>query len=1027
MTRISLLGPLAIDGHRVNAGRRERQLLTLLALAAGAPVSMPRIVDALWGDDPPANATNAVQASVSRVRRAMDTVAVEHTGAGYRLIVTSEELDVVEMERLVSAARSHTEAALRLELADRALSLVRGEPLQDLAEQLPAERTRLEELILGAHEIRADALVTTGRAGEAVVALEQLLQEHPLRERLWAQLVEALYADGRQGEALRAYQRAANMLAEELGVEPGPGLRAAEERVLMQDPTLLPAPRGWSAGGLPPLRTEVFGRADAVRRVLGSLETRRLVTLTGPGGVGKTTVALLAGTTSDRPAWFIDLTGASDRSSAEQLMSSSFSDARSDVGTPLDRAVSFLAGRPTLLIVDNCEHLVEVAAEIVRELLDRLPELAVVATSRQPLGLAEEQMFTLDPLDTTGPSAAAVSLFLDRARAVRADSVGPDDLQMVIDICDRVDGLPLAVVLAASAVSIMSVHDMYRRLEAGAHIPALPRRDRPPRHDTVDATIDWSVDQLDSDARTLFERMSIFDTPPTLDAVVSVCGFDPLNSTSAVDAISQLVTGSLVTLDGGRYWMLSVVRNNAERRRGDQEELARRYVEFHADFARNVQPRILAGPDQAGLLDTIDATRQDLEAALRLASEIAPNRAAEIAAVLVWASTIRLSDDSTLELVESVLASLDLEVTEASVTAELGLALSEAVGERRRTDAAVGLAHTIERAERLGMRRETGLGYGVMALLQTDDLAHAAQLVAKGTAVIEEGDDWGTGIMALIEANVAGYTSGVGDAIEAARRAVDLLGRSQDHWRQATALSVLGTLNLMCGEYEAADEAYREVVRISDQMELQYDGSLARSQLANSAMLAGRSSQALELAQAAVAYADRLGGGGARANALNTLGRVLHVTNWLVEARSAHEEALNIYRMLDAWAGVAHTLDNLGLVESSAGNGEGAEALHREALAINEESGDPLSVAFTLEGLALAMSLTDRGRDAARLLGASDRLRRALGVPLVGGERRHVARAEALARESGVPFEQHFADGARAEDWRSVVPDISPT
>jgi tetratricopeptide (TPR) repeat protein len=323
-------------------------------------------------------------------------------------------------------------------------------------------------------------------------------------------------------------------------------------------------------------------------------------------------------------------------------------------------------------------------------------------------------------------------------------------------------------------------------------------------------------------------------------------------------------------------------------------------------------------------------------------------------------------------------------------------------------------------AESVGSRRLIALALGIEALKRADDIGEAVSMVHEAQAMSD--DRWLDGVLHIIEANLIGYVDGVGSATAAAEAAVQDLEAVNDRWRTATALSILGTLRQMVGDYEAADRTHRQVLSIADDMGLDYDRFLALAQLANTALLRGDLAAAMGLAHEALAAARTLGGG-ARANALNTLGRVANATGRFADARSAHAEALRIYTGLDAYAGMAHSLDNLGLVASRSGDPDGGGRRHLQALEINAEKGDPLSVAFSLEGLALSLAMRDRGNDAARLLGAAHGQRAALGLPLPDGERRYVDMAAALARESADDFDVAFSEGETA-DWRRVLDQV---
>ena len=1008
--RLRLLGTTTFESEPVRLGSRDRRLLALLAVHAPNAVSPAVIVDELWGEDLPTNPANAVQASVSRLRRKLGDV-IPLSDAGYRLEIEPDEIDLAVLEHLVRSARSAETPDERLTDAEVAVELIRA-GLEDVP---PTVERRFATLASEAHELYAEALLEAHRFTDAARLLEDLVSVDPFREPLWGLLMQALYGDGKQAEALRTFQRAVAALAE-AGLEPGPQLSEIEERILLQDPSLSTTPTPLPKQLLPLPRTQTIGRAEDVRSVERLLRSSRTVTLTGLGGVGKTTLATEVGRARADRAWFVDLTSISRDDDVSVAVAEAVAPSSID-RAPLDRIVDRFIGTAGLLIIDNCEHVIEGAAATVSALIDRLPDLHVLATSREPLRIRGEQTYPVSPLDT-GIDGAAVELFSIRAEAVRPGVTDGVDHQTIVDVCRRVDGIPLAIELVASAAATMSVDDLAARLGSEQPLPTSPERDRPARHASLEAIVEWSVSNLSEDERRVFARLSVLPDGGRLDAVERVVGFEPVEPERVGLMLAELVNRSLVDFDAGRYRQLWLVRRIAARglKPEESEELERRFVQWSADLVRSISGQLKSGVEQREALASIDTEAANLRHALRTpAGE--ESDVIDIAHALVWSSAMRVGNDDSIRVAEERLRSIEGPYTERYVEARLGIALSDAVGERRSSHPSDGL---VEMAESVGSPRLIALALGIEALRRAEDIGEAVSMVYDAQSMSD--DRWLDGVLHIIEANLVGYVDGVGSATAAAEAAVQDLDAVNDRWRTATALSILGTLRQMSGDYEAADRTHRQVLAIADEMGLDYDRFLALAQIANTALLRGDHAGAIELAHQALAAARALGGG-ARANALNTLGRVSNAMGRFADARSAHAEALRLYTRLDAYGGMAHSLDNLGLVASRSGDPDEGGRRHLQALEINAEKGDPLSVAFSLEGLALSLAMRDRGDDAARLLGAARAQRAALGLPLPEGERRYVDMAEALARESADDFGAALSDG-ETTDWRVLAEEV---
>ena len=457
-------GPASVPGHKGEA------LLALLALALPRAVSDDRLIDELWGDDQPANPANSLQAQVSQLRRLLGRGAVTWAAAGYRLALGPDDVDAIRLERLVgdgraAAAASDHQAALANFVA--AVALLRGPPLMDLLDHAFARdaSSRLDEVVMAAHEGMVDGQLASGRHADVVIALNELVAAHPLRERFHAQLVLALFRCGRQTEALRACRRARAVLAEEVGLEPGPELRALERAVLAHDPALAaPVPLASidRQPALPASLTTFIGRAAEVAELQERLVSSRLVTVVGAAGVGKTRLALAVAATlaADREVRLVELGPIGDQATVPEAVASALGAADRSPTSPsaAERAARAVGGRAVVLVLDNCEHVLEAVAALVTGLLRACPELRVIATSRQPLGADGEQQLALGPLRDDD----AVALFVDRARAVQPSFDAADE--GVSGLCRRLDGLPLAIELAAARCKSLPVPEIELRL-----------------------------------------------------------------------------------------------------------------------------------------------------------------------------------------------------------------------------------------------------------------------------------------------------------------------------------------------------------------------------------------------------------------------------------------------------------------------------------------------------------------------------------------------------------------------------------
>ncbi|MEV0149297.1 MULTISPECIES: BTAD domain-containing putative transcriptional regulator [unclassified Nonomuraea] len=628
-------------------GPRPRALLALLLLDAGRLVGVERLIDGQYGDDPPAGAANAIQAHVSRLRRNLPAGLVEFHGAGYRLAVEPEDVDAHRFERLARegrellAAGQHEPAARVLK---EALALWRGPALADVADApfAPPQAARLEEARLAAREDLAEAeLALPG--GTSVAELRELVAAHPLRERLRGQLMRALHASGQQAAALAVYDEVRRLLAEELGTDPASELAALHLAILRGEGRREQVPRR----RVPAPLNRLIGREEELARI-AALGDARLVTIVGPGGTGKTRLAVEAvhRAAPGREAGFADLSSVDDGPQvapavlgALGLREAGLQAPALDRPDPVDRLVAALADQSLLLVLDNCEHVVAAAAELVRRLLDACPGVAVMATSREPLGLTGEMLVPLAPLAVpppgTDPADAldypAVRLFAERAAAVRPGfAAGPEVAAACAEICATLDGLPLAIELAAARLRTFTPAEIAARLNEHGRFKLLSRGDRTAaaRHRTLHAVVEWSWSLLTPEEQEVARRFSVFAGGASLEAAESVCGDG--------DVLANLVDKSLVEADGGRYRMLDTIRLFCAERlaeAGEQRRTRDAHAAWFLALAREADPW-LRRAEQLDWLARLSAEYDNLRAALRHTVEEDPETASRLVAAL---------------------------------------------------------------------------------------------------------------------------------------------------------------------------------------------------------------------------------------------------------------------------------------------------------------------------------------------------------------------------------------------------------
>jgi predicted ATPase/DNA-binding SARP family transcriptional activator len=712
-----VLGPVQVvagSGPVELATGRQIALLSCLLIAGDEVCSRDRLIDALWGERPPATATNALQVHVHALRRRLGPERIAREATGYRLRREPGELDLERFELLAARGRSEL-ADGRAETAAAtlrdALGLWRGPAYEDVRYEAfaQAEVARLDELRLAALEDRIEADLALGRHRDLVSELEALVAAHPGSERLSGQLMLALYRSGRQTAALEVFQRARAKMRDELGLEPGPALQELQQAILRHEPRLAVEPR--ARPRLPAPETPLVGReaelTELAALVRGAL---RLVTLTGAGGIGKTRLALqvghdLAEAFADG-VYFVDLSHVTDPELVADAIAGVLGLGTQRDEPPAAAVQGFLGGRNALLILDNFEA-VDEAAPLVSELLRSAPELAVLVTSRTPLRLSGEHQFRVEPL----PLADAVQLFTARARAVAPSFRRPGDDAEVAQLCLRLDCLPLAIELSAARTRDYAPGELLESVPGSLELAGEGPRDLPSRQRTLRSTIDWSYRLLAPDEQALFTRLAVFAGGFAAASAAAVCG-------AGRETLAALVAASLVHeragLEGAvRCFMLETVREYAlERLEAEGDEWRRRHAEHYAAVAEAVEDEHPASRSGAAWHE-LELEHDNFRAALDWSRDSgAAETALRIAAALAyfWATSDHLREggariDEALSRAGDAPASLRAKAQvgmarvaqslgdyeRMRVSAQSGLDLFRALGDEPRTALALNL------------------------------------------------------------------------------------------------------------------------------------------------------------------------------------------------------------------------------------------------------------------------------------------------------------------------------------------------
>ena len=625
-------------------GPKPRLALALLAARRGSVVSTDQLCNELWGINLPEDPLGVLQSHLSRLRRVLRPEAeIVARPPGYVLQLPDEMIDAGRFEQLCKQASSSSNPAVKTELLEGALACWRGSAFEEFAEHDWArpEAMRLDELHILAQEELLDARLALGEHATLVGELEALLTRHPLRERFWHQLVVALYRSGRSAEALRRAEALRVVLREELGLDPSPAFRELEARVLIDDPTLI-QPTGPSRRSafrqLPAEPTRLVGRADELRLLTDRLRVDRLVTLTGPGGVGKTRLAMrLAGELWDDfegEIFVTELAAVSEPSSTVAAIATALDVQQRQHLSIEETLVEYLRAKRALLVLDNCEHLRGTIASLSERLLSWCPGVTILATSREVLGLPGEHVWRVRPLgipdEGSGPAEAseapATRLFIECAIAARPGfAIGPDNVNDIIEIVGHLDGLPLAIELAAARIRAMGPAALAERLREGFTLLAGAQTSMIPRHRTVQDLVEWSYDLLDPNEQLLFVRLCVFAGSFGLDAAEEVCAGSDVAKSSVSLLLANLVDKSMVQLvdeDLPRYRLLETLREYGRDRLGEEDRhlVRERHAAWYLKVAERCA-RSLTGSNELTAIQMLDRDFDNLRAAHRWSIE----------------------------------------------------------------------------------------------------------------------------------------------------------------------------------------------------------------------------------------------------------------------------------------------------------------------------------------------------------------------------------------------------------------------
>lgn len=1061
-------------------GQRLRALLTALALRPERTTAPGTLIDEVWADDPPQDAPAALQALVGRLRRALGKHTVASEPGGYRFTATREDIDLFVFERMVRdgvAALDRDDPATASHLLTDALALWRGPALADLPDRTAA--TRPEALRLEATRARADAALRLGRAHTVVPELTELTTAHPYDEPLHALLIRALRDTGRTADALAAYASARHTLADGLGADPGPELQALHTSLLQQDTPPRPAPAPpRRTGGLRPRLTSFVGREPELEAVRSDLHRGRLVTLTGPGGSGKTRLAeeaaaghpqacLVELAPLDRPEAVPDAVVSALGLRETVLMTNDLMALQDD---PVALLVEYCAPRSRLLILDNCEHVIHAAAHLAETLLTHCPGLTILATSREPLGVPGESVRPVEPL---APEQAH-RLFAERAAAARPDAATVlKDTAAVDEICRRLDGLPLAIELAAARLRLLTPRQIADRLDDRFRLLTAGSRTVLPRQQTLRAVVDWSWELLDERERTVLREVSVFAGGWDLAAAEAVC------TGPAADLVGSLVDKSLVVAtpceddgpghgSGMRYRMLETIHEYAAERAAELPATRAAAERRHGAWARALVEQaepLLRSAEQLPWIARLETELDNIRAALDRAVLTGDE---EQAGALVlgmgwfwWLRNYRQEAEAWAQRVLRLGVALDSapegasaeELHRLAASADPVAALLEAPDgatghPRHQLRMDLRMLHlflTSESVTRDLMADERAPAYigrvrsafevggppaarmpGVVWPLTAYYLGGPVDLRPLMDKAIDNcrryGGDWEVGALLMFRTHMVvdspGNLRGVDDDLAELRL---LSRRVGDRWMRAQVCSAAGEAAMARGRFDEARSEYEEALRLAYEVGAYVESPFLLARLAEIAYRCGDRERALTTLDEARLAADRSGVVDSRAFILllrahfaQEDGDIAHARELWEAARAEIEQGTPPPQFM---AGL-HATDAL----ITAGESGPARALPIVVDALREATEQRCAESITAVLVDIAAELLARSGDlagAVRLFATGDHWRG--GHPRPEPERTRAERVNATARAT-LPGDRYTAERARGATY--TVDDV---
>ena len=1035
-----MLGPFEVrtdDGVLADVpGARLRGLLVALALEPGHAVPKATLVDWIWGERPPSDAANALQRLVSRLRKALPEGLVEGQTDGYRLTVEPDAVDAVRFERLVGQARDD-EDPRRVRLLREALALWRGAALQGVGLQdsaaFDAAVTRLEGLRLTAMEDWFDAEISLGHGAELVTELTDLVAAHPVRERLVAALMRALVVTGRDTEALLVYQRTREALADALGVDPSPELSALHVALLRGE---LGRREENRKTNLRAELTSFVGKDADVAAVRELIAEHRLVTLIGPGGSGKTRLATETARTllGDLPdgAWLVELAaiGADGDVAQSTLAALGLRDALlggAPNAEPMDRLIAAIRERETLLILDNCEHVIESAAPFAYRVLGECRRLRILATSREPLGITGEALWLVEPLalpsEDASPgeieSSPAVRLLRDRAGAVRKDlTTDAHTSTIMARVCRALDGIPLAIELAAARLRTMSLDQLAHRLDDRFRLLTSGSRTALPHHRTLRAVVDWSWELLTDAERMVLRRLAVFSGGASLEAAERVCAGDGVEQEQVLELLTSLAEKSLLLTEGDsapRYRMIGTIKEYAGHRlaeAGESDLTRRAHLAYFTELAETADPH-LRRAEQLEWLARLEAEHDNIGSAMRGALAAGEAQGAmRLAAGAGWYWWLGGHKAEGNELITAAIT-IPGEVTDeirALVYGYVVTFLSSGRGDQYQ------VADWIHEAYRFSQRSQHGNPLlGLITPLERMLQAPDAFLPA-WESLLDNEDPW-VRALARLQLGKMRIVLGQGgrDADAYLEMALAEFRAIGERWGISFALTELADRIAVRGEFAGACEYYEQAIAVLTEVGAIEDVIRMRSVQAQLYWLLGDEDSSAAAIAEAQRYAERVTWPDALAELALSKAKLAY---WGGNAEEAYQQLGVATTMLGdeaELAGIrAATHDLLGYLADDLSE---ARAHRAAACQAASEAGHAPLIAQVLVGIADLALRGDRYEQAARLLAASESVR---GLP--DRSQPDVARIEQATRRrlGEARFAEATREGTQAS-WRELA------